>query len=45
MIVLRQKVNKVRGYGGWSSFVLGAGGQAWVLNNAVLHVSARLCCF
>lgn len=25
MIVLRQKVNKLTGFGGWSSFVLGAG--------------------
>lgn len=42
---MRQKVNKVTGSGGWSCFVLGAGWQAWVVNNAALHACVGLCRF
>lgn len=42
---MRQEGNKVTGYGGRTSLVLGAGRQAWVVNNAAPHASARLCLF
>lgn len=48
MIVGRQKVNKVTGYGGvggGAALFWVQGGKAWLLNNAALHVSARRRCF